>query len=136
MYCRECGKLIEDGTSDNICNECKEKLNNTTKMEQENIQVVREVNNQSNQNNNSTNTTNNINDTSLQKSKVVVGLLGILFGSLGIHNFYLGYTSKAVAQLLLTLVGSIFTCGLTAIAAEIWAFVESIMIFSVIIRII
>ena len=39
-----------------------------------------------------------------QKSRTVAGLMGILFGvflgGLGIHNFYLGYTKKAVAQLL------------------------------------
>mgnify|MGYP002146302640 CR=1 FL=1 len=36
---------------------------------------------------------------------VIGGMLGILFGSLGVHNFYLGNTGKAVAQLLLTLIG-------------------------------
>lgn len=38
-----------------------------------------------------------------QKSKIVAGLLGLFLGTLGVHNFYLGYTGKAVAQLLLTL---------------------------------
>lgn len=37
------------------------------------------------------------------KSKMAAGLLGIFLGSLGIHNFYLGYTGKAVAQLLITI---------------------------------
>lgn len=37
-----------------------------------------------------------------QKSKIVAGLLGLFLGTLGVHNFYLGYTGKAVAQLLLT----------------------------------
>lgn len=37
-----------------------------------------------------------------QKSKLAAGLLGIFLGSLGIHNFYLGYTGKAVAQLLIS----------------------------------
>lgn len=32
-----------------------------------------------------------------QKSKLAAGLLGIFLGGLGIHNFYLGYTGKAVA---------------------------------------
>ena len=51
------------------------------------------------------------------KSRVCAGLLGIVLGSFGVHNFYLGYTGKAVAQLLITLlsfstpviVGSIIT---------------------------
>ena len=61
-----------------------------------------------------------------QKSKVVAGVLGILLGSLGIHNFYLGYTGKAVAQLLITLC----TCGIGAIATEIWGLVECIQILT------
>ncbi len=64
------------------------------------------------------------------KSKMAAGLLGIFLGSLGIHNFYLGYTSKAVAQLLLTLIGSFITCGISAVACEIWGLVEGIMILT------
>ena len=37
------------------------------------------------------------------KSKVAVLLFAIFLGSLGIHNFYLGHTGKAVAQLLISL---------------------------------
>ena len=37
-----------------------------------------------------------------QKSKVAAGILGILLGALGVHNFYLGYTGKGVAQLLIS----------------------------------
>lgn len=48
-------------------------------------------------------------------------------GGLGVHNFYLGNTGKAVAQLLLTLVGWILL-GLGPIAAAIWGFVEGIII--------
>ena len=54
-------------------------------------------------------------------------LLGIFLGGLGVHNFYLGNTGKAVAQLLLTLVGWILL-GLGPIAAAIWGFVEGIII--------
>jgi len=36
------------------------------------------------------------------KSKTVAGVLGILLGSLGVHNFYLGFTGKGIAQLLIT----------------------------------
>jgi TM2 domain-containing membrane protein YozV len=65
-----------------------------------------------------------------QKSKVVAALLAFLLGSLGIHNFYLGYTGKAVTQLLLTLVASALTCGLSALAAQIWAIVEGVQILT------
>lgn len=57
---------------------------------------------------------------------MAAGLLGIFLGSLGIHNFYLGYTGKAVAQLLIT----ICTCGFGAVVSGIWGFVEGIMILT------
>ncbi len=66
----------------------------------------------------------------LQKSRLAAGLLGILFGGLGVHNFYLGFQTKAVVQLLVTLIGSIFTCGLSAVAMSIWGFVEGILILT------
>ncbi len=65
-----------------------------------------------------------------QKSKLAAGILGIMLGSLGVHNFYLGYTGKAVAQLLLTLIGTWLTCGISAIAASIWGIVEGIQILT------
>ena len=64
-----------------------------------------------------------------QKSKLAAGLLGIFLGSLGVHNFYLGYTGKAVGQLLLTLIGWI-ACGLGPIAAAVWGLVEGIMLLT------
>lgn len=65
-----------------------------------------------------------------QKSKIAAGLLGIFLGSLGIHNFYLGYTTKAIIQLVVTLVGSIITFGIAGLAMEIWGLVEGIMILT------
>ena len=62
----------------------------------------------------------------VQKSKMAAGLLGIFLGSLGIHNFYLGYTGKAVAQLLI----SVLSCGVLALASEIWGLVEGIQILT------
>lgn len=62
----------------------------------------------------------------VQKSKAVAGVLGILFGALGIHNFYLGYNSKALVQLLMTL----FSCGALAFISAIWGLVEGIMILT------
>lgn len=61
-----------------------------------------------------------------QKSKVLAGILGILLGSLGVHNFYLGYTGKAVAQLLITLL----TCGAGSLITSIWGLIEGILILS------
>lgn len=87
------------------------------------------------------------------KSKVVAGLLGIFLGHLGVHNFYLGYTKKAVLQLVLYLGGyvaalicyllglllSVIGIGIVLFipaillcfvpgAVGIWALIEGIMI--------
>lgn len=61
-----------------------------------------------------------------QKSKIVAGLLGLFLGTLGVHNFYLGYTGKAVAQLLLTLIGWIILIG--PIISGIWALIGAVLI--------
>lgn len=60
------------------------------------------------------------------KSKLAAGLLGILLGSFGVHNFYLGNTGKAVAQLLITLL----TCGLGSVVSGVWGLIEGIMILA------
>ena len=52
------------------------------------------------------------------KSKLVAGLLGIFIGGLGIHNFYLGYNKKAIAQILLSCVG----------VGGIWGLIDGILI--------
>jgi len=66
------------------------------------------------------------NGTTEAKSKVAAGILGILLGSFGIHNFYLGYNGKAIAQLLITLL----TCGFGAFITSIWGLVEGILILT------
>ena len=60
------------------------------------------------------------------KSKLAAGLLGILLGSLGIHNFYLGYMGKAIAQLLIT----VLSLGFLSPVSEIWGLIEGIMILT------
>lgn len=66
------------------------------------------------------------------KSKILAGLLGIFLGSFGVHNFYLGYTSKAVIQLVCTIVGFITSClffGVFIVSGiAIWGLIEGIMI--------
>lgn len=60
------------------------------------------------------------------KSKIAAGLFGILLGALGVHNFYLGYTGKGIAQLLIT----VLTCGYLGFISWIWGLIEGIMILS------
>jgi len=79
------------------------------------------------------------------KSKIVAGLLAIFLGGFGIHNFYLGFNTKGLIQLLLTL--SFFFCGfpillipfiggigilfvLMPIATWVWSLTEGILIFA------
>lgn len=62
------------------------------------------------------------------KSKVVAALLAFFLGALGIHNFYLGYNTKATVQLLLTLVGWIIIIG--PIIAGVWALIEFVQILT------
>lgn len=40
-----------------------------------------------------------------KKSRLIYILLAIFLGGLGVHNFYAGYTKKAIIQLLLTFPG-------------------------------
>ncbi len=58
------------------------------------------------------------------RNKIVAGLLAIFLGSLGIHNFYLGFKGKAIAQLLI----SVLSIGLLAGISIIWSCVEGILI--------
>lgn len=62
-----------------------------------------------------------------QKSRLAAALLGISFGFVGCHNFYLGFKTKAIIQLVLAILG-IFTFGITLLASAVWAFVEGILL--------
>lgn len=68
------------------------------------------------------------------KNRVAAGLLGIFLGGLGIHNFYLGYTQKAIIQLVVSIVGTLLSVlvlpALAVAAMGIWGFVEGIMILT------
>ena len=49
-------------------------------------------------------------------------LLGLFLGAWGVHNFYLGNTSRGVIQIVVT----ILTCGF----GGLWGFIEGIMILA------
>ena len=57
------------------------------------------------------------------KSKLAAGLLGILLGSFGAHNFYLGYHGKAWAQLMIT----VLSLGTLSFISSIWGLVEGVL---------
>ncbi len=60
------------------------------------------------------------------KTKLAAGLLGIFLGVFGVHNFYLGFTGKAAAQLLITLL----SFGILAPVSAIWGLIEAILILT------
>ena len=97
-YCSNCGKELKSGAD--ICLNCGKIINGQPKVE--------------------TNKDPNA------KSKVAAGILGILLGCFGVHNFYLGYTSKAIAQLLITILSCFILCPVSAI----WGLIEGIMILT------
>ncbi len=98
-YCSNCGSELKDGAD--ICLKCGKIVNER-------------VNNQ------------NSNKDPNAKSKIVAGILGILLGCFGVHNFYLGYTSKAIAQLLI----SVLSCFILSPVSAIWGLIEGIMILT------
>lgn len=75
------------------------------------------------------------------KSKVVAGILAIILGQFGVHNFYLGNTKRAVIQLCVSLGGyilgtvlAVFCIGfllyLAPAAMGVWGIVEGIQILT------
>ena len=94
MFCKNCGKEIDNLAA--VCIHCGAAANGTGNL----------------------NTASNPD----AKSKVAAGLLAIFLGSLGVHNFYLGFTKRALIQLLV----SVLTCGIGATAMGIWALIEGI----------
>lgn len=132
MYCRNCGRKIEDGFE--YCDECEKKLNEVKEEKKEEVVEVVENNNNTSEENketevkseNTTNTTSNNAVNPQAKSKVAAGIFAILLGAFGIHNFYLGFNGKAVAQLLLT----ILSCGILSPVSALWALIEGILILT------
>ena len=98
-YCTNCGKELKEGAD--ICLNCGKLINhdNETKK-QEPLPTA--------------------------KSKIAAGILGILLGCFGVHNFYLGFTGKAIAQLLIT----VLSCGILSFASAIWGLIEGILILT------
>lgn len=112
-FCENCGEELKKDAK--FCAKCGTKV--TDKNEPIEGEIVNENTSSNNQNNNSNNAS---------KSKIAAGILGILVGAFGVHNFYLGYTGKAVAQLLIT----VLSCGILSVVSGIWGLVEGILILT------
>ena len=99
-FCSNCGAELNE--VQDICLKCG-------------VQIRKDNNNQ-----------NNINNDPNAKSKMAAGLLAIFLGFVGVHNFYLGHTGKAIAQLLI----SVLSCFILSFVSAIWGIIEGIMILS------
>lgn len=63
-----------------------------------------------------------------QKSRLAAGILGMLAGTLGLHNFYLGSTQRGLTQLLLATLGAAVSFGLSTIIVMVWGISEGVKI--------
>jgi len=102
-FCTNCGQELDESVS--FCINCGKNV-------KENLSDEKNI-------------TNNT-ELKKSKSKIVAGLLGIFLGSFGVHNFYLGYNAKAVAQLLITLLSA----GGMSFVSGMWGLIEGIMILT------
>lgn len=62
------------------------------------------------------------------KSKTAAGVLAIVLGQLGIHNFYLGYVKRGIIQLLLSICFS--WTVIVPLAIWAWAIYEAVQILT------
>lgn len=97
-FCTNCGAELNE--NQDICLKCGVKVNKT--------------------NGNPANSDPNA------KSKIAAGLLAIFLGCFGVHNFYLGNTGKAVAQLLIT----VLSCFVLSVVSAVWGLIEGILILT------
>ncbi|HEY3781060.1 MAG TPA: NINE protein [Fimbriimonadaceae bacterium] len=65
----------------------------------------------------------------MPKSKIAAALFAIFLGGLGIHRFYLGYTTIGVAMLLMFLFGWVLLF-IPNIVVAIWALIDFVMILT------
>lgn len=100
MFCKNCGNQIPDGAS--VCGNCGRPVEGAAPAAPAYQAPAPAVE---------------------PKSSLSAGLFGIFLGTFGVHNFYLGFTGKAVAQLLIT----VLSCGALAMVSSIWGLVEGIL---------
>ena len=66
----------------------------------------------------------------IKSKRTTTGILGIIFGFLGVHKFLLGYKTEGFILLGISVIGGIITCGGALAVTSIIALIESIMILT------
>jgi hypothetical protein len=98
MYCPKCGKEIPDDAS--FCPQCGASVKKAETY------------------------TPSGEDDLTPKSTLAAGLFGIFLGAFGVHNFYLGYTTKAIVQVVLSALIVFLP------VSYVWGLVEGILILT------
>ncbi|MFI3227505.1 MAG: TM2 domain-containing protein [Clostridia bacterium] len=120
--CDACGSILPEGATH--CLNCDRKIDGAPSTP---VVIANEGSYQSEQTNyNSTAYTSTPISDIGDKSKVTAGVLAFIIGTLGVHSFYLGFTSKGILQLALTLL----SCGLFAPIVAVWALIDGIKILT------
>lgn len=128
MFCTNCGNKIEN---EKFCPNCGQQVQQLIDVVDEKklnensapIIVVEDNTKSNEESSTSYNSNEHFSQDYSNKSKIAAGLFGIFLGAFGVHNFYLGFTGKAVAQLLIT----VLSCGTLAGVSGIWGMVEGII---------
>ena len=66
----------------------------------------------------------------IKSKRTTTGILGIIFGFLGVHKFILGYKTEGFILLGISVIGGIITCGLSIIVTDIIGIIEGIIILT------
>jgi TM2 domain-containing membrane protein YozV len=131
MICPSCGAMIPDGSG--FCSACGTRIYNIQQPVNNGYNNNGYNNGYNNNGYNNGYNNNGYNNRNYgqppynpyrkpQKSRTTAGLLAIFLGGFGIYNFYLGFTTKALIQLLVT----VLSCGIAGVAMGIWALIEGI----------
>ena len=106
MYCTNCGVILENDAV--FCTNCGHKVE---KAGTNGRDFMHDIN------------TGYQNMMARPKSRLIAGILAVVLGMWGIHDFYLGYTRKGVTHLLMY----VFFLGWVS---GIWALIEALYIFT------
>ncbi|MCH5166442.1 MAG: TM2 domain-containing protein [Erysipelotrichales bacterium] len=117
-FCTNCGSNIENNQEK--CLVCGKVLKYTNSP----INETKDNNGNNISNDNYKRTDNN---QSGSKSKIIAIILALFLGTLGMHNFYLDYKTKGIAQLLITTIGSL-ACGIGIFICQIWVMIDFFML--------